>query len=118
MNWLQRTFRKAVTGLARTLAFVPAWTRYAFMTISFHSLVTEGYKKNSAVSACATTLQLTFPEPPLLAGYMEDGRFLPDYKHPITALLQNPNPDMGMVEFMQFAITYAPIGGNCYIWKQ
>jgi len=25
---------------------------------------------------------------------------------------------MGMAEFLQFVITYAPIGGNAYIWKQ
>lgn len=115
MNWFQRLFAKAAT---RLFTFAPAWVRYAFTEFTTRALVQEGYKKNSAVSACATTLQLTFPEPPLLAGYEEEGRFVPDYTHEINKLLKQPNPDMGMAEFLQFAITYNPIGGNCYIWKQ
>jgi HK97 family phage portal protein len=115
MNWFSSLFRKAA---AKLFSFAPEWARYAFTQFSMRQLVTEGYKKNSAVSACATTLQLTFPEPPLLAGYEEEGRFIPEYSHPVAALLRQPNPDMGMVEFLQFAITYNPVGGNCYIWKQ
>lgn len=115
MNWFANLFRKAASKL---FSFAPEFARYAFSQFTARQLVSQGYKANSAVSACATTLQLTFPEPPLLAGYEEEGRFIPDYKHPITALLQKPNPDMGMAEFLQFAITYNPIGGNAYIWKQ
>lgn len=115
MNIFTNLFRKAVSKL---FSFAPEWARYAFSQFTMRQLVTEGYKKNSAVSACSTKLQLTFPEPPLLAGYEEEGRFIPDHSHPISALLRQPNQDMGMVEFLQFAITYNPIGGNCYIWKQ
>lgn len=118
MNWFRNLFSKAITGASRAFSFMPVWVRYAFSKLTFDKIIREGYKANAAVSACATTLQLTFPEPPLLAGYEEDGRFIPDYRHPVMALLQNPNPDMGMAEFLQFAIAYAPIGGNCYIWKQ
>ncbi|NUQ86373.1 MAG: phage portal protein [Anaerolineales bacterium] len=114
MNWFTKLFRKAAT---RLFTFAPSWLRYAFSEISPEKLVKEGYKKNSAVSACATTLQLTFPEPPLLVGYEDEGRFVPDYKHALMKLLQQPNPDMGMAEFLQFAITYNPIGGNCYVHK-
>lgn len=116
-NFITNLWRKA-TNFARSIAFAPMWRRYAFSSISTEKLVREGYKQNSAVSACATTLQLTFPEPPLLAGVEEDGRFIPDHSHEIMKLLRNPNPDMGMAEFLQFAITYSPIGGNTYIWKQ
>jgi len=118
MNIFQRLFSKAAASIARSMTFAPAWARYAFSAMTFERIVREGYKQNAAVSACATTLQLTFPEPPLLAGYEEDGRFIPDYGHPVMALLQNPNPDMGQSEFMQFAVAYCSIGGNVYIWKQ
>lgn len=117
MNIFQRIFRKAASNLAKFL-FAPTWMRHAFSKFSTAKLINEGYKANAAVSACATTLQLTFPEPPLLAGIEEDGRFVPNYKHEIMRLLRNPNPDMGMAEFMQFVITYAPICGNTYLWKQ
>lgn len=117
MNWFQRTFRKAASSLAKFL-FAPTWVRYAFSKISLSKLINEGYKQNSAVSACATTLQLTFPEPPLLAGTEEESRFIPNYNHPIMQLLKHPNPDMGMAEFLQFVIAYNSIGGNAYIWKQ
>lgn len=114
MNWFKKLFYKAAS---KFFTFAPAFARYAFSKFSPIKLVTEGYKKNSAVSACATTLQLTFPEPPLLVGYEDEGRFVPDYKHALMKLLQQPNQDMGMAEFLQFAITYNPIGGNCYIHK-
>lgn len=114
MNWFKRLFYKAAS---KFFTFAPAFARYAFSKFSPLKLVTEGYKKNSAVSACATTLQLTFPEPPLQVGYMDEGRFVPDYRHTLMKLLQEPNQDMGMAEFLQFAITYNPIGGNCYIHK-
>lgn len=118
MNFFTNLFRKAAVTFAKTFSFAPTWLRYAFSPISIDKLIDEGYKKNSAVSACATTLQLTFPEPPLLVGYEEEGRFVPDYEHALNQLLKKPNPDMGMAEFMQFAITYNPIGGNAYFWKQ
>lgn len=118
MNYFKNLFRKAAVSVAKNIAFMPMWARYAFETITFTKLVTEGYKQNSAVSACATTLQLTFPEPPLLGGYEDQGRFVPDYRHAITKLLQNPNPDMGLAEFLQFGIAYASIGGDLYVWKQ
>jgi len=118
MNIFRDLFRKAAVSFARTLQFAPTWLRYAFTKFSPIKLVVEGYKQNSAVAACATTLQLTFPEPPLLGGFEDEGRFVPDYKHPITQLLRTPNGDMGLAEFLQFAIAYASIGGNCYIWKQ
>lgn len=114
MNWFTKLFRKAA---AKVFSFAPVWARYAFSKLSPEKLVREGYKKNSAVSACATTLQLTFPEPPLLVGYEDEGRFVADYKHDLMKLLKKPNDDMGMAEFLQFAITYNPIGGNCYMHK-
>lgn len=118
MNFIQQLFRKAAGIVSKAFSFAPVWVRYAFSVITMDKIIREGYKANAAVSACATTLQLTFPEPPLLAGYEEDGRFIPDYRHPVMERLRQPNMDMGLVEFMQFAIAYASIGGNCYIWKQ
>lgn len=118
MNWFKQFFSKAAVTFAKSFAFAPVWLRYAFSSISIDKLIDEGYKQNSAVAACATTLQLTFPEPPLLVGFEDEGRFVADYDHRLNDLLRQPNQDMGMAEFMQFAITYNPVGGNCYIWKQ
>lgn len=118
MNWIQKLLVKALPAFGKITAFMPGWVRYSFSKISFDKLVDEGYKANAAVSACATTLQLTFPEPPLLAGFEEEGRFLADHKHAVMSLLRKPNQDMGLAEFLQFAIAYASIGGNAYFWKQ
>lgn len=119
MNFFQKLisplFAKAAGYVMR---FAPKWKTWSFPKISFSKLVNEGYKINSAVSACVTTLAFSFPEPPLLAGHDEDGRFVADYRHKIMELIKQPNPDMGEVELMQFAVTYASIGGNCYLWKQ
>lgn len=114
MNWLQRIFVKAAS---RVMQFIPNWVRSNFLPVSLTRLL-DGYHKNSAVAACTTALAFSFPEPPLLYGTMVDGRFVPDYLHPINKLLKNPNPDMGQVELMQFSVTYAAVGGNLYLWKQ
>jgi HK97 family phage portal protein len=114
MNWFQKMFVKAASTVIR---FAPKWVRYTFLPVSITRML-NGYRKNSAVAACATTLAFSFPEPPLLSGKLVDGRFVADYRHKINALLRRPNPDMGHFELMQFAVTYASIGGNCYLWKQ
>ena len=114
MNWLQRLFSKA----QMTFSFIPDWVRATFRANTFSKLVEEGYRINSAVAACTTALAFSFPEPPLLAGNEVDGRFIADYTHPIMTLLRNPNPDMGDVELLQTAVTYASISGNFYLWKQ
>lgn len=100
------------------MQFVPKWVRWSFAKISFDRLVEDGYRVNSAVSACVTTLAFSFPEAPLLTGMMKDGRFVADYDHDLLEKIEQPNPDMGEVELMQFAVTYASIGGNCYLWKE
>ena len=114
MNWLQRLFSKK----GASFSFIPEWVRQSGTTNNFRKFVEDGYRINSAVAACTTTLAFSFPEPPLLTGYKQDNRFVQDYENPIFPLIQQPNPDMGEVEFMQYVITYAAIGGNCYIWKQ
>lgn len=117
MNWIQKVFVKAaeVTGAFR---FQPNWIRYAFLPITRRRML-DGYLKNSAVAACVTTLAFSFPEAPLVAGYeTPEGRFVIDYTHPVMKLIRQPNPDMGEAELMEFAITYASIGGNLYLWKQ
>lgn len=114
IRWLQRFFVQSASAAMR---FVPEWVRHTFLPVTMQRLL-DGYAKNSAVAACTTTLAFSFPEPPLMAGQMQDGRFEPDYSHPINDLLRQPNPDMGQVELMQYAVTYAAIGGNLYLWKQ
>jgi len=118
MNWFQRLLSKALPTFGKVTQFMPIWARYAFSKLTMGRIVSEGYKANAAVSACATTLQLTFPEPPLMVGVEEEGRYIPDYNHPLLKLLRKPNEDMGLAEFLQYCITYSPIGGNTYLWKQ
>jgi len=114
MNWFTKMFKKAS---GRGFRFVPQWFRTAFMTVTNRRLL-DGYKKNSAVSACVTRLAFSFPEAPLLVGVEEEGRFKTDYRHELMELIRQPNPDMGEAELAQFAITYASVGGNLYLWKQ
>ena len=114
MNLFERLFVKAASTIVR---FAPRWVRYTFLPVSVTRML-DGYRKNSAVAACVTTLAFSFPEPPLLAGRLVDGRFVPDYRHKINGLLRRPNRDMGHFELMQIAVTYASIGGNCYFWKE
>lgn len=114
MNFFQKLFTKAVS---KALRLTPKFTRWAFQKFDWFKAV-EGYEANSAVFSCVSALAFSFPEAPLLAGTEKDGKFTANYADPIMDLLLQPNPDMGEAEFMQYCVTYAAIGGNCYIWKQ
>lgn len=110
-------------GLARMLlkagglTIIPQWLNQSFLTPTFINLVREGYQKNSVVTACITTLTVTFPEPPLLVWDSEDDDAKPIPRHPLRVLLRKPNNLMGEDELWQYTIAYAAIGGNAYWHK-
>lgn len=103
---------------AQKLTFVPNWVRAAWMEVSFNSLVKNGYKASSAVYGCVRALAFSFPEPELVVLRSTPIGAQPEPEHPLRKLLERPNPDMGEAEFAQYAVTYASVGGNCYVWKE
>jgi HK97 family phage portal protein len=104
-----------IQDVSQLFAFVPDYLRITWPTISFLSLLREGFKGSSAVSGCVRALANTFPEPPLVVYENVDQPV--DPRHPLQKLLNQPNADMGMAEFLQFCVVYASIGGNVYIIK-
>lgn len=122
MNILQRLGNRIGGGVTkREMALVPRWRRH-FLSLfdDFEDVVEVAYKKNATVNACMWILQTTFTEPELWA--WERGNTIYKYKplegHALRKLMLKPNPDMGEVELLQYVITYAPLGGNVYVWKQ
>ncbi len=114
-RWAAREVLKA----GEVFTFIQQWIKTSWMDTDFWSLVKNGYKASSAVSACVRALAFSFPEPQLIA-YKEssEGEQPAGTSDPLQMLIRKPNPDMGEAEFMQFVITYAPVGGNVYIWKE
>jgi HK97 family phage portal protein len=113
------------SGLAKAIAkatnltMLPSWVRHTFLPGLFKYLVRRGYKANSAVFACVSALAFGFPEPRLeVYQEMESGPEVDRKNRLLRDLLRKPNVSMSMVEFLQYCVTYAAIGGNCYIWKQ
>jgi HK97 family phage portal protein len=97
--------------------YTPTWVSRTVLNGAFHSLVSQGYKRAAAYFACVETHAFTFPEPPLWVWDGEDDNAKPITNHPIRRLLLRPNGDMDEVEFKSTVITWASIGGNCYIHK-
>lgn len=102
------------------LSLLPPWKRYQFTPFDgMTDVVEKAYKKNATVFACMWILQSMFPEPELWAWEREDRiSYKPIQGHAVRKLFSKPNQDMSEVEFLQFVITYAPLGGNVYVWKQ
>jgi len=99
---------------AAAFPIFPQFLRYSFMDgTSFRTAVNEGYKKNSAVFACVQALAFGFSEPRL--AFYRAGVRVED--HPLGQLLRDPNPDLGLKALLQYTITYAALGGNCYWLK-
>lgn len=111
--WVARGAYKAAG-----LTFLPQWVRYSVFSPAWQMLLSEGYKANSAVFACAEALGFAFQEPPLLAWREAKSGLEPILNHPFRKLMMKPNADMGRAEFQLICVLYAAIGGNCYIWKQ
>lgn len=103
---------------AQKLTFIPNWVRAVWMEVSFNSLVKNGYKASSAVFGCVRALAFSFPEPELVVWRRTPIGEQPEPEHPLRKLLERPNPDMGEAEFTQYAVTYASVGGSCYVWKE
>lgn len=107
-------------GMARLLAkasgysLVSPWVRHTFLTPTFDRLVSEGYAKNSVVTACISAFTFMFPEPPLLVFDQEGEQGQPLPTHPLRQLLRRPNALMGEDELWQYTIAYAALGGNAY----
>lgn len=97
--------------------WMPQWAVSGFFQPTFQRLAAEGFRANSVVFACASTLAFSFAEPKLMTWAQGDkGRqMLP--KHPATQLLQRPNNRMGHADLLRHVMLYTSIGGNCYIHK-
>jgi len=117
---MRSAFTKAASGAKQSFSFISNWVTTSWMSIDFLTLVKQGYKASSAVSACIRALAFSFPEPQLIA-YLEDknGEEQPaGSADPLQKLIRNPNPDMGEAELYQFMVTYAALGGDCYLFKE
>ncbi len=110
--WLGRRMLKALK-----LTILPGWMRHNFIETTFRALTREGFKANSAVFACVSTLAFAFIEPKLrVYEETENGRHWVKH-HPLNQLFKHPNAQMGMLEFLLFIIIYLAIGGNAYVYK-
>lgn len=107
--------RWAMKGM--TWQYTPTWVSRTVLNGAFHSLVSEGAKRNAAVFACLSTHAFTFPEPPLIVWDSDDDSARPVLNHPIRQLIRHPNPDMGEAELMSAVISWLALGGNCYLHK-
>lgn len=113
-TWVLRGMVKAA-GLP--VPFVPEWRRVQFMSPTFRALCQEGVKANAIVFNCLSVLARAYPEPRLRVYREGNSGLEPVPNHPLQALLNRPNPQMGQAELLQHAILYEAIGGNCYLYK-
>lgn len=96
-----------------TTGYISPYAEVTWLDTSWESLSTRGYRNNSAVFSCISTLALGYNEPPPVVMLNGD----PDAKHPLQKLLNRPNPVMSHAELMTYSIVYRAVGGNCYLHK-
>jgi len=115
LDALGRMLASTKSAVAR---FTMPWQDAPVMDQAWDTLVSEGYRKNSAVFSCIRAGALAFPEPPMVVKKRtaNGSEIVPN--HPFTRLLNRPNPHMGRKEFMSFVYTWKAIGGTCYVLKR
>jgi HK97 family phage portal protein len=104
-------------GKSMQWQYMPTWVARTALSGAFQGLVNQGYKRAAAYFACVEAHAFTFPEPPLWVWDGEDDNARPIPNHPIRKLMLRPNVDQDEVAFKAQVITWAAIGGNCYIYK-
>ena len=93
--------------------------------LKWKDYISEGYNTNSLIYRCVQVKAETAAVVPLRAytGSRDEPEALPS-DHPVSLLLQRPNPWQSWVEFQELAIVYLNVAGNCYImlspedWKK
>ena len=91
----------------------PIWSDW-----STSKAIGEGLKASVWVYACAMKRADSVASVPLVAGKMVQGEFepLPD-TDPLQVLLEKPNSEMGMSDFLRKAVLDLDLGGNSYFGK-
>jgi HK97 family phage portal protein len=114
MGVLDRWFgrKKAeVPFINRSNNFVLDTPAVSFPNMSnWNNWVDEGYRKNSAVFQCISTLAFGYSEPPPVVMRDDD----PDPKHPLQRLLNRPNALMSHSELMLYSMVYRAVGGEMF----
>jgi len=98
------------------------WPRYDsgewnWTITSYDNYVQEGYEKNAIIYSAIAYKQRAISQAPLRP---YEGNFqqyeMVDLNHPSWVWCLRPNESQSMVEFMQQAICYFNLSGNCYIY--
>ncbi len=115
---LARFLYKVADARVGPLRLVPTWLRHSFFIPTWRNLIQEGYKQNSAVMACATALAFAFQEPDIRVIETDGEGMQKIVPGSLVELLKSPNPQLGLDEFLKYAIIYCSTGGNFYGWIQ
>lgn len=86
-----------------------------FNTWSTKKAIDEGFKASVWVYACVRRIITAVSSVPWIA-YKKDskGNWIPQENHPLTKLLERPNPFYSNNEFIERFTAYAQLGGNVY----
>lgn len=98
----------------------PTWSLFAKNDSRWdiQTAINEGYNASAVVYACVEKRATLFSSVPWKAMIKKsDGSFEPALNSPLQRLLDNPNPDMSMMEIMHEASQSLDLAGNAY-WSE
>lgn len=84
---------------------------------SYDELAIRGYQKNIIVYRCVHLIAKSIASVNLVIQKINDNREVVEllYHHEILNLIETPNPQQHQASFIEAAISYLLISGNCYI---
>jgi HK97 family phage portal protein len=114
-QWFKNTSGKQ-SAVTRALTLFLPLGQGVSNNVDYASLVREGYGKNSVVFACIKEIaQAAAGVDWLLYQRLADGGRREISVHPLLNLIERPNPLQGKFEFIEAAIGYLYLSGNCYL---
>lgn len=129
-NFIQQVGRNALERASKMVPRFNDWDRGGLYGGVFRNLLsgtTWDYEKsaggkrfyeNSAVFACISLMANTFTEaPPIIQKRDTTGRWVPDYKHRLLDVLNQPNEFFDWRLLAQACVTDLYIDGNTYLYK-
>ena len=118
-----------IAKAARSLSFLgdqaksmiqvlPTWSGESVAQWNYRTLSTDGYRRNAVVSICVDKVATNGSEPPILLYAEKGGVDEPLPEHPLSVLLNQPNPLCSRYEFFEMLLTIYQIAGNVFLFKE
>tara|TARA_Y100000593_G_scaffold84621_2_gene160358 strand:- start:280 stop:2343 length:2064 start_codon:yes stop_codon:yes gene_type:complete len=112
-------FRKQNDGaISSTVPLVSDLSRIVYPEDNYENFASQGYGRNEIVHACIRELSSGVSNARWYVGTRDEGGVFELTDTPLATLIKYPNPEYDWYSWIERAVTYLQVSGNCYVYKE